>query len=78
MRKRINIIVVAIVLAIVSFAFARYRYVDKNTATIGDVSLTNPLRDKSLFGEWMKKEAVFAIVVPVALIAGGVALAAKK
>ena len=77
MRKRINILAVAIVLAIGSFAFARYRYADRNTATIGNERITNPFRDKSLFGDWMKDEMVFAIIVPVALIAAGVGLAAK-
>jgi hypothetical protein len=31
-----------------------------------------------LFGDWMKDEVVFAIIVPVALIAAGVVLAAKR
>jgi hypothetical protein len=84
MRKRFNIVTVAIVLAIGSFAFARYRYVDKNSATVsspfnGDsITLKNPLRDKSLFGDWMKDELVFAIIVPIALIAAGVVLAVRK
>ena len=84
MRKRFNIIAVAVVLAIGSFVFARYRYVDKNSATVsspfnGDsITLKNPLRDKSFFGDWMKDEVVFAIAVPIALIAAGVVLAVKR
>ena len=78
MRKRVNVIAVAIVLAIASFAFARYRYVDRNTATVGGEKITNPLADKSLFGDWVKDELVFAVIVPAALVAGGVALALKK
>jgi hypothetical protein len=78
MRKRVNIIAVAIVLAIVSFAYARYRYVDRNTATVANQTITNPLADKSLFGDWMKDELVFAIIVPLALIVSGAVLAVKK
>ena len=37
MRTRINILAVAIVLAILSFAYARYDYANKHSAT-----LTNP------------------------------------
>jgi hypothetical protein len=85
MRKRFNIVTVAIVLAIGSFAYARYRYVDRNSATLTNpfnksesTAVTNPLMDKSLFGEWMKDEVVFAIIVPVALIAAGAVLAIRK
>ena len=85
MRKRVNIIAVAIVLAIGSFAYARYRYVDRNSATLThplnageSTRVTNPLMDKDLFGDWVKNEVVFAIIVPVALIAAGVVLAVRK
>jgi hypothetical protein len=85
MRKRINILAVAIVLAILSFAYARYDYANKNSATVSNpfgkhesATVTNPFMDKSFFGDWMKDEVVFAIIVPVALIAGGLVLAVRK
>lgn len=85
MRKRINIIAVAIVLAILSFAYARYDYSNKHSATLTNpfakhesTTLTDPFMDKSLFGDWMKDEMVFAIILPVALMAGGVVLAVRK
>lgn len=78
MRKRINIIAVAIVLAVLSFVFARYLYIDRNSATIGNEKITNPLADKSLFGNWVRDELVFAVIIPAALVAGGVALAVRK
>jgi hypothetical protein len=85
MRKRFNVIAVAVVLAIGSFAFARYRYADRNTATLTNpfnksesTQVSNPLMTHDLFGDWMKDEVVFAIIVPVALIAAGVVLAAKR
>ncbi len=78
MRGRFNLIALAVVLAIASFVYARYRYVDNHSATIGDVTFTNPLRDKNLFGDWMKDELLFAIILPVALLSGGVGLAMKK
>ena len=76
MRTRINILVVAIVLAILSFAYARYDYSSKHSVTIGNTTLSATGHD--LFGDWMKDEVVFAIVLPVALIAAGVVLAVKK
>jgi hypothetical protein len=78
MRGRFNILAIVVALAIGSFAFARYRYVNRNTATVAGQSFTNPLAGNSLFGDWMKDEVVFAIIVPVALIAGGVVLAVRK
>jgi len=85
MRKRINIITVAIVLAILSFAYARYDYSNKNSATLSNpfgkhetTTVSNPFMDKAFFGDWMKDEVVFAIVIPVGLIAIGLGLAMKK
>jgi hypothetical protein len=85
MRARINILAVAIALAILSFAYARYDYSNKHSTTLTNpfgkhetTTVTNPFMDKSLFGDWMKDEVVFAIVVPVALIAAGVVLAVRK
>ncbi|HUJ08648.1 MAG TPA: hypothetical protein VL171_01355 [Verrucomicrobiae bacterium] len=85
MRKRFNIIAVAIVLAILSFAYARYRYSERNSATLTNpfnksesTQVSNPFMSHDLFGDWMKDELVFAIIVPVALIAAGVVLAVKR
>jgi len=85
MRKRINVLAVAIVLAIISFAYARYDYANKNSATVSNpfgkhesATVSNPFMDKSFFGDWMKDEAMFAIVVPVGVLAIGFALAVKK
>ncbi len=85
MRKRINVLAVAIVLAIISFAYARYDYANKNSATVSNpfgkhesATVSNPFMDKSFFGDWMKDEVMFAIVVPVGVLAIGFALAVKK
>jgi len=85
MRTRINILAVAIVLAILSFAYARYDYSNKHSATLTNpfgkhesTTVTDPFMDKAFFGDWMKDEVVFAIIVPVALVAGGVVLAVRK
>ena len=78
MRKRIVIIGIAVALAIGSFVFARYRYMDRNSTMIGDATLKNPFRDKNIFGDWMKDQMVFAIVLPVAFVAGGLVWALKK
>ena len=85
MRKRINVLAVAIVLAILSFAYARYDYTNKNSTTVSNpfgkhesTTVTNPFMDKSFFGDWMKDEVMFAIVVPVGVLAIGFALAVRK
>jgi hypothetical protein len=83
MRKRFNFLAVGIVLAILSFAYARYDYSNKNSATLTigkheSTTVTNPFMDKSFFGDWMKDEMLFAIVLPIAFIAGGVGLAIRK
>jgi len=75
-------VLIAIVLALGSFAFARHSYMSKHTLSIkvgGEkASATNPFADDKLFGDWVKDQWVFAIAVPVALIAGGVVYAFKK
>ena len=85
MRKRFNFLAVGIALAIVSFAYARYDYSNKNSATLTNpigkhesTTFTNPFMDKSFFGDWMKDEMLFAIVLPIAFVAGGVGLAVRK
>jgi hypothetical protein len=85
MRTRINILAVAIVLAILSFAYARYDYANKKSATLTNpfgkhesTTVSNPFMDKSFFGDWMKDEKVFAIILPVVSIAAGVVLAVRK
>jgi hypothetical protein len=76
MRSRFNIIAVAIVLAILSFAYARYDYTNKHSVTIGNTTLMATGHD--LFGDWVKDEMVLAVVVPVGLLAIGFVLAVKK
>ncbi len=85
MRKRFNFLAVGIVLAIISFAYARYDYSDKNSATLTNpfgkhesTTISNPFINQDLFGEWMKHEMTFAIILPVAFLAGGVVLAVRK
>lgn len=80
--KKLGPLIVGLLLAAGSFAFARYQYTNKHTAkvTIGDktATATNPFADKNLFGDWIKDEWIFAIAIPVACLAGGAVLAAKK
>ena len=85
MFRMIGALGFAVLLAAGSFGYARYRYVDKHSATLTNpfnksesTTVTNPLMDKSLFGDWVKDEWVFAIAIPAALLAGGAVLAFKK
>ncbi len=78
--SKLAIFVVAVLLAIGSFLYARNRYEQKNSFSFkaGDASMSFGLADKKLFGDWVKDELVFAVIVPVALIAGGAVLALRK
>ena len=83
--QRIGILVVALLLAIGSFAYARHHYVKKNSVEITNpfnkkesATVTNPLADDKLFGDWVKDEIVLAVIVPVALVVGGLVFAFKK
>jgi hypothetical protein len=76
MRRRFNFLAVGIVLAILSFAYARYDYSDKHSVSVAGTQITFASHD--LFGDWMKHEKLFAIVLPVAFLAGGVVLAVRK
>ncbi len=83
--KKPGVLVIAVLLAIGSFAFARYHHLNKNSATVSNpfgqhetTTVTNPFVDKSLFGDWMKDEWPFAIALPIAFLVGGVVLALRK
>jgi len=76
MRKRFNVLSVAIVLAILSFAYARYDYTNKRSVTVANTTFSAAGHD--LFGNWVKDEPVFAIAIPVGLLAVGLVLAIKK
>ena len=77
MRNRINIIAVAFVLAILSFAYARYDYTNKHSIKLGSTTIG---ATGDLFGDWMKEKdaVVFAIVIPAALILVGLGMAIGK
>ena len=85
MRKRANVIALAVVLAVLSFAYGRYRYVDRHSATLTNpfdqsesTEVANPFMDRDLFGDWIKHELVFAVILPVIFLAGGAAWAIRK
>ena len=84
MRRRINCIVIGIVLAIISFAYGRYHYVNQNSTKLTNpfnasehTRVSNPFMDQHLIGDWMKDEKFFAIILPVGFVVGGLFLAAK-
>ena len=83
--QKAGVLIAAVLLAVCSFAFARYRHISKNSATVSNpfgqheiTTVTNPFVDESLFGDWMKDEWPFAIALPVALLAGGLVLMVRK
>jgi len=85
MIRMIGALGIAVLLAAGSFAFARHQYVKANSVQLTNpfnkkesATVTNPLVDDKLFGDWVKDQWLFAIAVPAALIAGGLVLAVKK
>jgi hypothetical protein len=72
-------------LALGSFAFARYHYVEVHTFTASNpfktsqkAQMTDPFINQSLFGDWVKDEWVFAIAIPAVLIVSGLVLSSRK
>ena len=71
MRNRFNILAVAVVLAILSFAYARYDYSNKNSTTLLTLRETREHhRQQSVHGQgavWRLDEGqeLFAMVAPV-------------
>ena len=85
MGKRFNVFAVALVLAIASFAYGRYDYSNKHSATLSNpfgkhesTTDADPFMDKSLFGNWIKDEKLFAIILPLVFVAGGAVLSMGK
>ena len=85
MVKRLILVVLGLILAATSFAFARHRYVERHSATLTNpfnarenTRLNDPFMQRDLFGDWIKDEWVLAIAVPAALVAAGAALALKR
>jgi hypothetical protein len=76
---------ICILLALISFAGARYHYVDKHSVTIHnplDKSQSSTVGshffDKDIVGDWVKGEWIFAIAVPAVLLGAGVVLSTRK
>ena len=76
---------VCMALALGSFAFARYHYVQRYTVSVTNpfkssqkARMTAPFVDENILGSWMKDEWVFAIAVPAVLIVGGLILSSRK
>ena len=76
---------VCMVLAVGSFGFARYHYVQIHTVSLSNpfkasqrAHMTDPFIDENILGGWMKDEWVFAIAVPAVLIIGGMVLSSRK
>ena len=68
-----------------SFAYGRHHYIQQNSVTLTNpfnsrerTHVTSPLADNQLFGEWVKTEWLFALVIPAALLAAGAAVSLKK
>lgn len=83
--KRIIPVAFNLVLAMTSFAYARHRYVQRNSALLTNpfnagesARVSNPFMERELIGDWVKDEWLFAIALPAALLAAGAALALKK
>lgn len=74
-----------VALAFGSFFYARQHYLGVHSVTVTNPfkrsqtsTVSSPLVDRSLFGDWIKDEWVFALAVPAVLIAGGLVLSTRK
>lgn len=83
--KSLGTFLLCAVLAFASFFYARQHYLNRNSVTISNPfkrsqssTVTSPLVDQSLLGDWMKDEWVFAIAVPAVLIVGGLVLSTRR
>ena len=77
--------VVCIILALASFGFARHHYLQIHSLSGTDrfsrsaaVNMSDPFFSADLVGSWVKDEWVFALAIPIVLIAGGLTLTARK
>ena len=73
------------VLAVCSFAYARYHYREAHSMTVTNpfkttqkTQLTEPFYDREILGSWVKDEWVFAIAVPALLIGAGLVMSTRK
>ena len=76
---------ICLVLAVGSFAYGRQHYLRQHSVTLmnpldshASLTVTNPLANHKIFGTWVKEEPVFALILPVTLLAVGLALSLKK
>ena len=76
---------ICLVLAVGSFAYGHQRYIRQHSVTLmnpldshASLTVTSPLVNRKIFGAWVKEEPVFALALPVALLAVGLALSLQK
>jgi hypothetical protein len=79
------VIVLAVLVAIGSFAYGRHRHLGENSIVLSNpfnadnrARLSNPFADTSLFGSWIKEQWVFTMAIPGAALAVGIVLAVRK
>lgn len=83
--KGFTVLVLCVGLAFASFFYARQHYLNTHSVTVTNPfkrsqtsTVTSPLVDHNLMGDWIKDEWVFALAVPIVLIMGGLALSSRK
>jgi hypothetical protein len=83
--KSLAVMALAVVVAIGSFAYGRYRHVDETSVVLSNpfnsdnrARVSNPFADTSLTGSWIKEQWIFTMLIPGAALAAGVFLAVRK
>ena len=76
---------ICLLLAVGSFSYGRQHYIRQHSVTLmnpldshASLTVTSPLANRKIFGAWVKEERLFALVLPVALLAVGLTLSLKK
>ncbi|MFM1941261.1 MAG: hypothetical protein RI897_243 [Verrucomicrobiota bacterium] len=83
--KRLAPLIICAPLAAACFVYARHRYVSSHSLTLTNpfkssehTRVTSPLADDDYFGEWVKTEWVFALLIPAGLLGAGLARTLKR
>lgn len=83
--KSLSKFLLCLVLAFASFFYARQHYLDVHSVSVTNPfhrsqssTVTSPLVDRSLLGDWMKDEWIFAIALPLVFIFGGMIWSARR
>ena len=76
---------ICLLLAVGSFTYGRQHYIRQHSVTLmnpldshSSMTVTSPFANRKIFGAWVREERMFALVLPLTLLAVGLTLSLKK